>query len=30
METGDKKEPFAVLAFNQNGEVEVFKEYRSY
>ncbi len=30
MEMGDKKEPFAVLAFNQNGEVEVFKEYRSY
>lgn len=30
MEAGDRKEPFGVLAFNQNGEVEVFKEYRSY
>jgi hypothetical protein len=30
MDMGDKKEPFAVLAFHDNGKVEVFKEYRSY
>lgn len=30
MEAGDMKQPFQVLAFNQQGEVEVFNEYESY
>ena len=30
MEAGDLKQPFQVLAFNDKGEVEVFKEYQSY
>lgn len=30
MEAGDMKQPFQVLAFDQNGRVEVFKEYQSY
>lgn len=30
MEAGDMKQPFQVLAFNKQGEVEVFKEYQSY
>ena len=30
MEAGDTKQPFQVLAFNQQGEVEVFNEYESY
>ena len=30
MEAGDVKQPFQVLAFNKQGEVEVFKEYQSY
>ena len=30
METRDIKQPFQVLAFNDRGEVEVFKEYQSY
>ena len=30
MEAGDRKQPFQILAFNDRGEVEVFKEYQSY
>ena len=30
MEARDIKQPFQVLAFNDRGEVEVFKEYQSY
>ena len=30
MEARDLKQPFKVLAFNDEGEVEVFKEYQSY
>ncbi len=30
MEAGDMKQPFNVLAFNQEGEVEVFEEHQSY
>lgn len=30
MEAGDMKQPFEVVAFNNSGEVEVFKEYQSY
>ena len=30
MEAKDIKQPFQVLAFNDKGEVEVFKEYKSY
>ena len=30
MEAGDLKQPFQVFAFNDKGEVEVFKEYQSY
>ena len=30
MEARDIKQPFQVLAFNDKGEVEVFKEYQSY
>ena len=30
MEAGDMKQPFQVLAFNRQGETEVFKEYQSY
>ena len=30
MEARDIKQPFKVLAFNDKGEVEVFKEYQSY
>ncbi len=30
MEMGDKKDPFAVISFNHDGEIKVFKEYRSY
>ena len=30
MEARDLKQPFQVLAFNDKGEVEVFKEYQSY
>lgn len=30
MESGHKKEPFTVMEFNKNGEVQIFKEYQSY
>lgn len=30
MEARDIKQPFQVLAFNNNGEIEVFREYQSY
>ncbi|AFZ38381.1 protein of unknown function DUF411 (plasmid) [Stanieria cyanosphaera PCC 7437] len=30
MEARDIKQPFQILAFNERGEVEVFKEYQSY
>ena len=30
METGDRKQPFDILAFNDSGKVEVFKRYESY
>ena len=30
MEAGQRKQPFEVLAFNQSGEVEVFKNYSRY
>jgi hypothetical protein len=30
MEAGERKESFAVLAFNQDGKFEVFQEYQSY
>ncbi len=30
MEAGDLKQPFQVFAFNDRGEVKVFKEYQSY
>ncbi len=30
MESGDRKQAFQVLAFNDRGEVEIFKEYQSY
>ena len=30
MEARDMKQPFQVLAFNDKGEIEVFKEYQSY
>ncbi|GAB1543561.1 DUF411 domain-containing protein [Scytonema sp. NUACC21] len=30
MEMGSKKQPFAVMAFDSNGDVTVFQEYRSY
>ena len=30
MEAGERKQAFQVLAFNDQGEVEVFKEYQSY
>jgi hypothetical protein len=30
MEAGDRKQPFAILAFNGGGEVEVFKYYENY
>jgi len=30
MEAGERKESFAVLAFNRDGEFEVFQEYQSY
>lgn len=30
MEMGDKKDPFAVVSFNNDGEAEIFHEYRSY
>jgi len=30
MEMGNKKDPFAVVSFNQNGKAEIFKEYQSY
>ncbi|MEY2831145.1 MAG: hypothetical protein RLZZ574_403, partial [Cyanobacteriota bacterium] len=30
MESQNIKQPFQVLAFNDKGEVEVFKEYQSY
>ena len=30
MEAGERKQPFQVLAFNNQGEVKVFKEYQSY
>ena len=30
MESGDHKQPFQVLVFNNKGEVEVFQEYKSY
>jgi len=29
MEAGERKESFAVLAFNRDGEFEVFQEYQS-
>ncbi|GAA6622448.1 DUF411 domain-containing protein [Scytonema sp. NUACC26] len=30
MEVGNKKQPFAVVAFDNKGEVKVFQEYQSY
>lgn len=30
MESGNRKKPFAILAFDKKGEVEVFKEYQNY
>ena len=30
MEAGERKQPFEILAFNQTGEIEVFKSYNSY
>ncbi len=30
MEMGGKKDPFAVVSFNKDGEAEIFHEYRSY
>ncbi|KAF3890220.1 MULTISPECIES: DUF411 domain-containing protein [Nostocales] len=30
MEVGNKKQPFAVVAFNNKGEVKLFQEYQSY
>lgn len=30
MEVGNKKQPFAVVSFDNKGKVKVFKEYRSY
>lgn len=30
MESGNRKQPFAILAFDKKGEVEVFKEYQNY
>lgn len=30
MEMGNQKQPFAVASFDNDGEIEVFKEYRSY
>ena len=30
MEMGNKKDPFAVVSFNTDNKIEVFKEYRSY
>ncbi|MEC4985297.1 MAG: DUF411 domain-containing protein [Oscillatoria sp. PMC 1068.18] len=30
MEAGDRKEAFAVISFNQNGETEIFQEHLSY
>ena len=30
MEAGDRKQPFDVLAFNNTGNVEVFKHYENY
>lgn len=30
MEAGDRKQPFDVLAFNNSGNVEVFKQYQNY
>ncbi|MGB3759918.1 MAG: DUF411 domain-containing protein [Rivularia sp. (in: cyanobacteria)] len=30
MEMGNKKDPFAVVSFNKDGEAEIFHEYRSY
>ncbi|MEA5507254.1 DUF411 domain-containing protein [Halotia wernerae UHCC 0503] len=30
MESGNRKQPFTIMAFDKKGEVEVFKEYQSY
>ncbi|MGB6298130.1 MAG: DUF411 domain-containing protein [Rivularia sp. (in: cyanobacteria)] len=30
MEMGDKKDPFAVVSFDNNREIKIFKEYQSY
>ncbi|WGV24991.1 DUF411 domain-containing protein [Halotia branconii] len=30
MESGNRKQPFAILAFDKKGEVEVFQEYQNY
>ncbi|MEA5512133.1 DUF411 domain-containing protein [Crocosphaera sp. UHCC 0190] len=30
MEAGEKKQPFAVFAFNKTGAIEVFQEYQNY
>ncbi len=30
MESGKRKQPFVIAAFNQKGEIQVFKEYQSY
>lgn len=30
MEAGERKQPFDILAFNENGQVEVFKHYENY
>ena len=30
MEMGNKKDPFPVVSFDNNGETQIFKEYRSY
>ncbi|MEL6459538.1 MAG: DUF411 domain-containing protein [Cyanobacteria bacterium J06621_15] len=30
MEMGNQKDPFPVVSFNNNGEIQIFKEYQSY
>jgi hypothetical protein len=30
MESGNRKQPFSIVAFDKKGEVEVFKEYQNY
>ncbi|BAY82861.1 hypothetical protein NIES267_23460 [Calothrix parasitica NIES-267] len=30
MEMGNKKDPFSIVSFDNNGEMQIFKEYRSY